>query len=147
MLWLLCAAVTLLAGTYVLLPLFQDSKTATDVGLMAETEMDRLMDRKTVMYRNIKDLALEHAMGRLSDADFHRLEADYKNEAAAILAKLDALGVSDSLDETIEKEVASRKARLTPEGSSRGQEPSRCPSCGAEVIVGKKFCADCGRRL
>jgi len=147
MLWLLCAAVTVLAGTYVVLPLFRDSKAATDVDLLAETEMDRLMDRKTVIYRNIKDLEFEHAMGRLSDADFRRLEADHKNDAANILAKLDQLGASDNLDAAIERDIASRKAKLFPAGSARGKELSRCPSCGAEVVAGKKFCADCGQRL
>jgi hypothetical protein len=147
MLWLLCAMVTVLAGAYVVLPLFRDSKTATDVDLLPETELDRLMDRKSVIYRNIKDLEFEHAMGRLSDADFRRLEADYKNEAAALLAKLDQLGASENLDETIERDIASRKAKLFPAGSARGKELPRCPACGAEVVAGKKFCADCGQRL
>lgn len=147
MLWLLCTMIAVLAGIYVVTPLFRDSKTAADVDLLPETEIDRLMDRKTVIYRTIKDLEFEHAMGRLSDADFRRLEADYKNDAAKILAKLDQLGASGDLDDTLEKEIASRKAGLFPSGPARGKEQSRCPSCGAEVVAGKKFCADCGQRL
>ena len=147
MFWILCAALVLVVGGYVLLPLFREPKAALDIDLLAETELDRLLDRKAVIYRNIKDLEFEYAMGRLSDADFHRLEADYKHDAAIILEKLDQLGASGGLDETIEKDIASRKAKLFAPGAARGQETQRCPSCGAEIITGKKFCADCGQRL
>ncbi len=147
MLWLLCAAVTLLAGAFVVWPLFREPATALDVDLLAETELDRLLDRKSVIYRNIKDLQFEHAMGRLSDADFHRLEADYKNEAINILAKLDQLGASEGLDEAMEQDIAARKAKLFAASSARVKESLRCPACGAEIVAGKKFCADCGQRL
>lgn len=147
MIWVTCAVLTMLAGIYVLTPLFREPKAALDIDLLAETELDRLIDRKAVIYRNLKDLEFEHAMGRLADADFHQLEADYKNDAATILAKLDQLGASQGLDETIEKDIASRKAKLFAPGSGGVQESARCPSCGAEIIKGKKFCADCGQRL
>ena len=55
------------------IPLFREPKAALDIDLLAETELDRLLDRKAVIYRNLKDLEFEYAMGRLSDADFHRL--------------------------------------------------------------------------
>ena len=147
MLWLPCAALVLLAGAYVLMPLFSEPKTASDIDLLAETELDRLLHRKAVIYRNLKDLEFEYAMGRLTEADFHRLEADYKNDAAGILAKLDQLGASEGLDEAIEKEIASRKAKLFGPASTQAQKALRCPSCGSEVVAGKKFCADCGQRI
>jgi len=137
----------LLAGVYVLSPLFKEPKGNLEVVLLAETELDRLLNRKAIVYSNIKDLEFEYKMGRLSDADFRRLEAGYKNEAAIILQKLDQLGAEKNIDENIEKEIAARKSRLFPSGSGASQDSPRCPSCGAEVIVGKKFCADCGRRL
>ena len=124
MFWILCAALVLLAGGYVLLPLFREPKAALDIDLLAETELDRLLDRKTVIYRNLKDLEFEYAMGRLSDADFHRLEADYKNDAAIILAKLDQLGASEGLDEAMEKDIAARKAKLFAASSGRAPEDS-----------------------
>lgn len=147
MLILVCSAMVLLAGVYVLFPLFKEPKGNLEVELLAETELDRLLSRKAVVYSNIKDLEFEYKMGRLSDADFRRLEAGYKNEAAIILQKLDQLGAEKNIDENIEREIAARKSRLFPSSSSASQDSPRCPSCGAEVIVGKKFCADCGRRL
>jgi rRNA maturation endonuclease Nob1 len=146
MLWFACTALVVLAGFFVLMPLFKRSNDEADIRLPAETELDRLLDRKTVIYRNLKDLELEHQMGRLSDADFRKLEATYKSEAAAILHNLDQLNASKSLDEMIEKDIASRKSKLVSSEEKKASI-SRCPSCGAEALTGKKFCADCGRPL
>ena len=142
-----CAALAVCAGIVVLLPLFGKTGNSLDIELMAETELDRLIERKTALYGNLKDLAFEYEMGRLSDEDFRQLEAGYKTEAAAILQKLEQAGASENLDNSIEKDIASRKR----EGSSRqagmtGDE-TRCPSCGADVVPGKNFCADCGHQL
>jgi len=147
MIWVVCAAMVGFAAFYVLIPLFRRSGGNLDIELLAETEMDRLLDRKAVVYRNLKDLEQDHKMGRLSEADFQQLSAGYKSEAAVILQSLDKLGASENLDDMIEKGVASRRASLHASGSTESRNSTRCPSCGAEVTSGKKFCADCGRRL
>ena len=145
-----CAALTAAAGLFVLVPLFRGSENSLDVELMAESEMDRLIDRKMSIYRNLKDLVFEYKMGRLSDADFRQLEADYKKDAAAILQELEKLESSENLntlpDTSMEKEIASSQQNSTTDQAA----PVRltvCPSCGSEIIPGKKFCADCGLEL
>jgi hypothetical protein len=147
MLWFAYTALVALAGFYVLVPLFREPKGNLEIELLAETELDRLLDRKAVIYSNLRDLEFEYKMGRLSDTDFQRLEAGYKKDAAAILEKLDQLNASENLDEAIEKDIASHKAKLNASGSKRAQDSPRCPSCGAEVLAGKKYCPDCGHRL
>jgi hypothetical protein len=147
MIWIWCAALVAIAGFYILRPLFAESKAAIDIELLAETELDRLLDRKDVIYRNLNDLDFEHAMGRLSDADYGRLEADHKNDAAVLLQKLDQLGAFEGLDDAIEKDIAARKAKLFAPVAAQFREALRCPSCGAEIIPGKKFCGDCGKRI
>ena len=145
MIWFICAALVLGTGYYVLIPLFREPKSVPGVDLPDETEFDWLLERKAVIYRNIKDLDFEHAMGRLSDADHGRLQADYKNDAALLLQKMDQLGDSAVLDESIEKEIAARasgRSMYKPR-----QKNIQCPSCGAETSPGKKYCADCGKRL
>ncbi len=103
---------TTLAALYVLAPLFREPKGNLEVELLAETELDRLLNRKAVIYSNLKDLQFEHRMGRLGEADFHRLEGSFKAEAAEILHKLDTLGAGQDLDERIEKAIAERKTKL-----------------------------------
>jgi hypothetical protein len=137
----------MIAGFYTLRPLFRESEGNLDIDLLAETELDRLLDRKNVIYQNLRDLEFEYKMGRLSEADFERLEAGYRNDAAAVLGRLDQLDAMENLDEVIEKEVAARKAKLSGPGPKGRRDASRCPSCGAEKISGKKFCADCGHRF
>jgi hypothetical protein len=135
-----CTALVLLAGAYVLVPLFRGRGDSLDGELLAETELDRLLDRKGVVYKNLMDLELEYKMGRLSEADFRRLDTGYKQEAALILQEIDRLGSSGNLDAAIERDIATRKAKA-------GADPLKCPSCGAQVVAGKKYCADCGHRL
>jgi hypothetical protein len=147
MIWIACGAVVVLAGFFVLAPLFKEPKGNLEQELSAETEGDRLLDRKAVLYGNLKDLELEYAMGRLSDADFHQLATGYKNEAAAILQRLDQLGGAQNPDSAAEKEIAMRTLKRHGSGSAEARDLSRCPSCGAKIIPGKKFCADCGRRF
>ena len=148
MVYVACAALAALAGVYVLIPLFKEPKGNLEVELLAETELDRLLNRKAVVYTNLKDLEFEYKLGRLSDADFQRLEAGYKGEAAQLLQKLDQLGVEKNIDETIERDVATRRARLFSSPSpASAQSPTRCPGCGTAAIPGKKFCADCGQQL
>ena len=146
MLWIACTAVVMIAGWYTLRPLFRESEGNLDVDLLSETELDRLLDRKTVIYRNLQDLEFEHKMGRLSDVDFEQLASGYKSDAASILQRLDQLDASENLDEVIEKDIAARKARR-PGSVKRERQAGRCPACGSEIISGKKFCADCGQRL
>jgi hypothetical protein len=141
------AILVILTGAYVLAPLFREPKGNLEAELLAETDLDRLLSRKAVVYRNLKDLELEHAMGRLGETDFRRLEAAYKSEAAEILEKLDQLGVDENLDESIEQAVAGRRARLFAPSETAAAAAAKCPSCGSEVMPGKKFCPDCGQRL
>jgi hypothetical protein len=147
MLWIAYGALVAVAGVYVLAPLFRGPHGNLEMERLSETEGDRLLNQKAVLYRNLKDLELEYAMGRLSDADFHQLTTGYKNEAAAILQRLDQLGDIQNPDDATGKKTAFRKSKRHGAGATQAEDSSRCPSCGAEIIRGKKFCADCGRRF
>jgi len=147
-----CAALTVVAGIYVLVPLFKGTENRLDVELMAETEMDRLLDRKASIYRNLKDLTLEYKMGRLSDLDFRQLEADYKKDAAAILQELENLeGSLVTPADTTDASPGSTAVRDTDSPNTKNNKTPvgaiACPSCGAESLPGKKFCGDCGHTL
>ena len=128
MMWISCLILVLAAGAYALWPLFE--KTFDETVLPpTETDNDYLASRKTAIYHNIRELEFEHKMGRLTQADFQRLDTEYKGEAAEVLQKLDTL---NNVPATIQE--PDRKAAF-------------CPDCGAKTIPGKKFCADCGARL
>ncbi len=147
MILLACGLVTVFAAVFVLTPLFREPKGNFEVELLAETKLDRMLNRKAIVYSNLKELEFEYKMGRLSDADYRRLETGYKNEAGVILQELDQLGAEKDIDENIEREVAARKSKLYPDKAEPAKAKSRCPTCGAETVPGKKFCADCGQKL
>jgi len=147
MILLACIAFTLLAGTYILIPLFRESKGSRALGPAGESDLDRLQDRKSIVYRNLRDLEFEYKMGRLSDADFQQLEAGYKNEAADILQKLDSMLSSTTHKRGSRNDMSAGPPKRSGADSKPKTAAPRCPACGAEVFAGKKFCADCGHKL
>jgi hypothetical protein len=124
MIWLICSALVMISGYFVLAPLFGKSENSYPV---AETELDRLLERKGAIDKGLSDLDFEYRMGRLSDADFEQLESGYRSEAAAVLQTI----------ERVEKEKP--KVAVRPS--------AKCPACGAVTAPGKKYCADCGHKF
>ena len=57
-----------------------------------ETELADLESRKQAKYREIRDTELDHAAGKIGDADFARQDAELRAEAVAILKRIDELG-------------------------------------------------------
>jgi hypothetical protein len=47
--------------------------------------------RKEALYRQIRDAELDREQGKLSQADWARVDADLRREAIAVLKKIDAL--------------------------------------------------------
>ena len=45
--------------------------------------------RKEALYRQIRDAELDRAQGKLSDADFERLDAELRRDAIATLKQID----------------------------------------------------------
>lgn len=124
----------LVAGGYALWPLFVKTSDET-AGQKAEPDADYLVARKTAIYRNIKELEFEYKMGRMTETDFQRLEAEYKGEAAEIFQKLDIMDMLNA-------------PAIMPETDVKADvKADACPACGAKTIPDKKFCADCGARL
>lgn len=134
--------------------LFQSLRTAlgdptADVGLRATLpERAALIDEKNALLRAIKDIAYEHAVGKLSDADFERLDRAYRHRAKEVLRKLD-----EDLAPYLERAEKIVEARL--EGSSGGKGKKRkklgarrdCPSCGTSNAGDAVHCKECGARI
>ena len=56
-----------------------------------EAERADLEARKLVLYREIRDAEADRASGKLSEADFTRLDRELRGEAIEVLKRLDAL--------------------------------------------------------
>jgi hypothetical protein len=114
------------AGIYVLWPLYEKNRIQTWL-LPEDTALSYLQEKKTSIYNNIKDLDFDFAMGKLSLNDYHRIRAEFKQEAAQILQQL------DQMDEKFKKEI-----QMT--------EPQKCRACRKTVPSNAKFCPECGEK-
>ena len=75
-----------LVAAFVLPPLLRPAREAGEDPRLADLEA-----RKEAKLRELRDAQLDHASGKLSDADFERQDAELRAEAAAILRDLDTV--------------------------------------------------------
>lgn len=144
-----------------------------DVALPASTDpvVENMIVTRDATYAAIKELEFDHAMGKLSDADYKMMRARYETKAVAILQQLDELHKARGngkrahvSDDDLEQEVLrlrrETKALTCPKcGTPHSTADAfcakcgtplrgvRCPDCGTRAAVGDKFCPRCGSRL
>jgi hypothetical protein len=128
---------------------------------------DSLGERKRAALRALKDLELEHSLGKIDDADFADLSARYREQAKAILRELD-LDVSpkrERAEEIARSYLAKRGIRRTteevsapapekakekdapPASASRSHTRIACRACEVTNERDAVFCKGCGARL
>lgn len=129
----LIAGILIILGVvvWVVLPLRRAHMNRLQLATPPETQrLENLLFEREAALLSIRDLQLDHEMGKLSDNDFAELDARYRAHAIEILKELDALGMAatvdrepadDSLDAWIERAVAEArlgKRRLDVEGTA-----------------------------
>ncbi len=56
-----------------------------------KTRVDSLRERKDAIYDNLRDLNFEHLAGKYPDDDFEQQRRILEDEAAGVMAQMDAL--------------------------------------------------------
>ena len=79
------------------------------LGLGDQKKLNYLYSQRALVYENIKDLEMEHDMGKLSEADFKRLREGLMLEAQAIVKAIDDAKVKREIDDLIEKDVSTHR--------------------------------------
>src|SRR3989442_10595137 len=141
------------AGAFVLRPLFRPDLTDRELpgnpkglphgrgeggrGGEGEDPDDDLSPR-AVALRALKEIEFDRATGKLSDADYDALKAQYTAEVVTALR-------AESRDAGGEMRDAMAAGR-TPHPASRLSHPD-CPTHGAHPEPNAEFCSECGRRL
>jgi hypothetical protein len=129
------------AALRTLVPFLRGQETA--VPIVAGRARAAIEREKTLVLRSIKELEFDHAMGKVSDADFAEMGARLRTRAAGLLRQLDA---GASYTAQIEQELARRLAASA--GELRETRPDRfCTQCGTRVTADARFCGQCGHRL
>jgi hypothetical protein len=94
-----------------------------------------LEQRKSAIYENLRDLAFEYRLGKLSDADYEKTKLGLQEELAKVMAALDALG--GVAPEPVKK----------PAPAAQAAPALVCPHCGAKFDKAMKFCGECGKAM
>lgn len=79
------------------------------LGTSEEKKLNYLYGQKNLVFDNIKDLEMEHQMGKLSETDYTRLRAGLMNEAERVVKEIDKAEVKREIEDLIEGEVRSRR--------------------------------------
>jgi hypothetical protein len=105
------------------------SSAAAPMSSRLRTDLER---DKALVLRSIKELEFDHAMRKVSDADFAEISGRLRARAMALIAQLEAAPAA-----------AARPA--APAGPvARNRE---CPACHSQNESGARFCSQCGARL
>ncbi|HET7265777.1 MAG TPA: hypothetical protein VFL28_14020 [bacterium] len=86
----IAVALAAVAAWYVLAPLWRRREGAGD-GVVFD-ERPRLLREREAALRTLRDLTLDHATGKMSDADYESLRARQEAVAIDALRRLDAMG-------------------------------------------------------
>ena len=84
-------ALALAAAWYVLAPLSRAREDALDRDRGVVAERARLVRERETALRALRDLALDHATGKMSDADYDALRRRQEAVAVDALRRLDAV--------------------------------------------------------
>ena len=87
--YLLAVAVLVVVAAFVAVPLRRARGVSGESGTGEDPHRADLEARKEALYRQIRDAELDHAQGKLSDADFERLDAELRRDAIATLKQID----------------------------------------------------------
>lgn len=124
---IIIAVLALIALGIALHPLFREQAWAAAPTRVLDPRLESLLSAREASYGAIKDLEVDHAQGKLSDADYQTLRAKYETKALMILQQLNL----------IETNAAIRAKRAERD----------CGQCGQPFHAGDKFCARCGASL
>lgn len=174
MITIVLALIIVAAIAIVAYPFFKPSSgRGAAFGSASDPMLEGLVGQRDAMYSAIKDLENDHALDKLSDADYRSLRAKYEAKAVAILQELDHVVGSHPRaardDDAVEREIARLRRAAAPAergalkcgkcGTPHAAEDvfcakcgaslrgARCPSCGKRAAVGDKFCSKCGKTL
>lgn len=127
-----------------------------------EAGRERLLHEKQELLTAIRDVRLEHELGKVSDADFARLEQGYRARAREVLRELEAqlepfrAAAQQMLAQAVGSPVAAQTGAAavavpaaTPAAStgSSVSTAGTCGRCGASNDADAVFCKKCGERV
>jgi hypothetical protein len=148
----LCLSLVLLALWQSLRQLLIGRPAAQVAAAPRDPKREGLLREKQELLTAIRDVRFEHELGKVSDADFERLEQRYRARARDVLRELDEqiAPYRDEARALLQRAIGSQAPE--PDTSKRAPEPLAasavaCAQCGAGNDSDALFCKKCGARL
>lgn len=136
------------AGYWVAYPLLKPQELNASPEPTLDDSVSELKRAMEEIYSAIKEMELDHKMGKLSGEDHLKLREKYMAKAIDNLKKRDALkgkgGLPRDIEEEIEKEVLTLRM---DEKKGRQGKTAFCPQCGQKRSPEDRFCSMCGKKL
>jgi hypothetical protein len=97
-----------------------------------------LEEKKQVIYENLRDLAFEYRMNKLSDQDYQETKLELQRQLAGVLAEIEKVQSRDR-----------QAAEPSPAAPAPAAAQPRwvCPRCATEFSQPMKFCGECGQAI
>ncbi|MFN8491689.1 MAG: zinc-ribbon domain-containing protein [Caldilineaceae bacterium] len=150
MLWLtigIALVLAVLAIGFVAWPLW---RPATLLRVDEDNPLTELVQRKDALLLSIKELEFDYQTGKLSAADYQRLDQRLRHQAIGLLRQLEKdLPATGGLEAELEAAILRQRQILAPPpkpiANGASVDPTRfCTQCGAPVTATDNFCAKCG---
>lgn len=126
---------------YILWPVWHTGQTFAISPNANNGQVEELFDQRDNLLAVIKDLELEHQMGKISSEDFEALQNNYRAKAIQVLENIDQ----------IDREMVTSRETIR-ESTNNGDhlesiDEKYCRNCGAVAETEDQFCTHCGNNL
>lgn len=146
MVTIVIAVMIIAAGAVVAWPLINGRDVRPAAANRVDPALENLLVQRDAAYSAIKDLEFDHAMGKLSDADYKAMRAKYESKAVGILQELDSLKSTLTRSRGGSEDAIERQVKQLRRGALA--RPSiQCPKCGTSHTGTDAFCSKCGTAL
>jgi len=102
----------------------------------------KLTETRDVTLETLKDIQLDHEMGKLSDQDYQSLNSQYRSQALQLLKEIKSYRMGKQKRVSEDGNVADRKVENV--GPTQAKY---CSYCGVELPPWGKFCHQCGHEV
>ena len=132
---ILFVLLVILVSIFVMQPLIKPIHRRKHAKASSNHVAGDLLERKETIYAAIREIEFDYQMGKLSEEDFQQLRQQYKDEAIAVLQRLD-------------KAQGKKAKKASGRNSPADQGVAKfCSQCGTAVTKNDKFCSACGSNL
>lgn len=112
-------------------------------GTGGDHQVSALRAERDALLTMIRELEMDHAMGKIADGDFLAQRAVLVGRGASVLRQLDehaaAPAARDEVEAAIKAAVAARRGRAATPAARF------CTHCGRDLQPEDRFCAHCGK--